>query len=67
MLREIIGAVRHAAIAPALAVGIGALGVAACGVKGPLKPPTPPVAAAPALPSEPPATLPASPPERTRP
>jgi predicted small lipoprotein YifL len=64
MSREFAASARRAALVPALAVGIVALSVAACGVKGPLKPAQPPAAATGAPPSETPAARPAQPVER---
>jgi len=62
MLRDFSARIRHAAIGLAVAVAVGIVPLAACGVKGPLKLPSPPAAAPAAPSSEPPAAADAAPP-----
>jgi predicted small lipoprotein YifL len=61
MLREFSVRFRRAAIGLAVAAAVGAAPLAACGVKGPLKLPSPPAPAASAPVSEPPAAADAAP------
>jgi hypothetical protein len=61
MLRDFITRIRSVATAFAVAAAIGVAPLSACGVKGPLKLPPPPLPAAVAPSSEPP-VAPAAPP-----
>jgi len=61
MLREFSARIRRAAIGLAVAAAIGVAPLSACGVKGPLKLPPPPLPAA-VVPSSEPPVAPAAPP-----
>jgi predicted small lipoprotein YifL len=60
MLRDFTGTPYRAACALAVAAAIGAAPLAACGIKGPLKPPPAPASAAPPF-EHPPAPAPQPP------
>lgn len=64
MVRDFVAPFRRNAIVFAVVAAIGAAPLAACGVKGPLKPAQPSAPNAGALPSEPPATTVQQPPEK---
>jgi predicted small lipoprotein YifL len=61
MVRDFIARIRHVAIGSAVVAAIGVVPLAACGVKGPLKLPSPPSPAAGAPSSDPPEASPAAP------
>jgi predicted small lipoprotein YifL len=61
MLRHFSARIRRAAVGLAVAAGIGVAPLTACGVKGPLKLPSPPSSAAGAPASEPSAATDAAP------
>lgn len=55
MLREFLVAQRRTAVAAAMVVALGAAPLAACGIKGPLKPPPATTPAGAKTPADPPA------------